>query len=358
MKPTYKNILTSALTSTSVLTLILALILTSILTLTSTLTYSQGDCNNSLYEANKLFEAGQLTECINLLEPCIKQKKDKEELIESYHLLAEAYQNQNNLDKANFYVKKMLLAKPDYQKYPNIDPVDFSRLVNQYTVTPKLYMGPKFGFNRNSVALKKSYSAYSSSQSYNPTTGFQVGFTGDYRIKPTIGINADLFFSGIGINHIVDNAGGWRQNYNEQQNYFILNLSGQKHFKAGKKLQVFAGIGFGFGYLYSANVFLEATNNETSSRQQATQNPIDSRNRFQTAANGLVGISLPVAQGIVGLETNFAYYFGTTVNMNKRMNDLNFIFNNQYVNDDVSLRSMMVNLSYKFPLIWGINIKK
>ncbi|MFM9944629.1 MAG: outer membrane beta-barrel protein [Bacteroidia bacterium] len=329
-----------------------------VLTCSTISTFAQTDCKNSLYEANKLFEAGQLTECVTLLEPCTKEKKDKEELMESYHLLAQAYQNLGNMDKANFYVKKMLSVKHDYQKYPNIDPMDFRKLVNQYTVSPKFYLGLKFGVNRNSVALKKSYSAYSSTQSYNPSTGFQVGFTGDYRIKPTIGINADLFFSGLKINHVLDNAGGWQQNYNEQQNYIMLNLSGQKQFNITKKLGVYAGAGFGFGYLNSANVFLESTNNETKSLQQATQNPIDSRNKFQTSANGIIGLSMPVAQGMVSLETNFSYFFGTTVNPDKRMDDLNFIFNNQYVNDDVSLRLMMVNLSYKFPLIWGINIKK
>lgn len=333
-------------------------IITLAFVLSSTLIIAQTDCNNSLYESNKLFEAGQLNECVNLLEPCTKEKKDKEELLESYHLLAQAYQNLGNMDKANFYVKKMLSVKHDYQKYPNIDPMDFSKIVNQYNVSPKFYFGLKFGFNRNSVALKKSYSAYSSTQSYNPSTGFQVGFTGDYRIKPTISINADLFFTGLKINHIIDSAGGWKQNYNEQQNYLMLNLSGQKYFTITKKLQVHAGIGFGFAYLNSANVFLESTNNETKSLQQATQNPIDSRNKFQTSANGIVGLSTPLSQGMLSLETNFSYFFGTTVNPDKRMDDLNFIFNNQYVNDDISLRLMMVNLSYKFPLIWGINLKK
>jgi hypothetical protein len=34
----------------------------------------------------------------------------------------------------------------------------------------------------------------------------------------------------VGINHVVDNAGGWKQNYNEQQNYILTNISGQKHY--------------------------------------------------------------------------------------------------------------------------------
>jgi hypothetical protein len=332
--------------------------ITLMLCLISMASLAQNDCNNSLYESNKLFESGKLQECIDILEPCLKVKKGKEELLESYHLLAQANQNIGNLDKANYYVKKMLLVKHDYQKFPNIDPIDFSHLVNQYSVTPKLYLGLKFGFNRSSVDLKKSYATYSSSQSYNPSTGYQVGITGDYRIKPLISLNADILASGLSINHIVDNAGGWQQNYTEQQNYISFLASVQKHFKLSKKHTLYGDLGLGINYLYSANVFFEATNIETKSLQQATQNPIDSRNKLQTSANGIIGASMPLAQGNLSLEANFGYYFGNTVNNDKRMDDLNFIFNNQYVNDDVSLRLMMMTISYKHPVIWSISLKK
>ena len=330
----------------------------ALICLTGTFTMGQNNCENSLYEGNKLFEAGKFQECVDLLEPCLQSKKGKEEMIESYHLLAQAYQNIGNLEKANLYVKKMLSLNHDYQKYPNIDPKDFNRLVNQYSVSPKFYLGLKFGFNRNSVALKKSFSTYASSQSYLPKTGYQLGLTGDYRLKPLFSINADLMASGVSINHIVDNAGGWKQNYTEQQNYFSLLLNGQKHFKVGSKFSVYAGLGIGFNYLYSTNVFFEATNNETKTLQQSTQNPIDARNRFQTCANGLLGTTIPLPQGSLSIEANFGYYFGTTVNPDKRMSDSDFIFNNQYINDDVSLRMMMVNVCYKIPVVWDIRLNK
>jgi hypothetical protein len=324
----------------------------------SSVAWAQNDCTNSLYEGNKLFESGKLQDCINTLEACLAKKNDREELIESYHLLAQSYQNLGNTEKAFVYIKKMLMLKHDYQLYPNIDPVDFSALVNKFTVSPKLYLGLKFGFNRNSVALKQSFSAYASTQRYLPKTGFQFGLTADYRIKPTISVNGDMFFAGVGINHIIDNAGGWKQNYNEQQNYFLLNLSGQKHFKVTKNLGAYVGLGFGVGYMASSNVFFESTHLETKLTQQSTQNPIQTRNRLQTNINGVAGASLGVAQGLLSLESNVCYFLGKTVNPDKRMDDLNFIMNNQYVNDDIHLRTIMVNVSYKLPLIWKIQLKK
>jgi hypothetical protein len=72
----------------------------------------------------------------------------------------------------------------------------------------------------------------------------------------------------------------------------------------------------------------------------------------------LLGLATPLAEGTLSLETNLAYFFSNTVNSKLRMSDLNFIFNNQYVNDDVSLRTMMLNISYKSPIVWQVRLKK
>lgn len=318
---------------------------------------AQDGCKDALYEANKLFEAGNIKECIDRLEPCLGSKKSKEERVETYHLLAQAHQNLNNPESAQKYIIKMLKKKPDYQRFPNIDPLDFSRLVNQYAVSPKIFVGLKAGINRNSVALKKSYAVYKSDQSYNPLTGFQVGATVDYRLMKDLSLSLDILYSGIGINHVVNNAGGWKQDYNEQQNYLIPNLILSKYVTLRKDLSLYGGVGFNASYLMSTNVFFEITNLETGSVQQATQNPLDYRNKWQTAANAHLGLAFPFYQGLFGIESNYFYYFGRTVNSEKRMDDLNFIFNNQYVNDDISLRLLSFNISYKLPLVYKIGLK-
>ncbi len=189
-----------------------------VLTIISLEGYAQTDCKDAIYEANKFFEAGQIKECIDRLENCTAGIKDKQELTESYHLLAQAYQTLNDVEKANFYIRKMLQLKPDYKKYPNIDPIDFNNLVKQFRISPKLYLGLKFGYNVNSVKLHKSYAAYASTQSYNPSIGYQFGLAADYRILYGISINPEFLITGIKINHIVDSAGGEQQDYNEQQN--------------------------------------------------------------------------------------------------------------------------------------------
>lgn len=341
--------------------LFLRIIIFVLILVTGNNSIAQSDCKNSLSDADKLFEEGQVQDCINLLKYCLaNDHKKHDELLDSYHLLAIAYQSISELDSTAIYIKKMLNLKPDYQKYPNIDPIDFSRMVNEYTVTPKLFLGLKFGINTNSVKLKKSYSAYESPQRYEPTRGWQIGFSSNYVPKPLYSLNADLFASGIAINHIIDNAGGWKQNYREQQNYIILNGSVQKHYKVRNNLLLSAAAGIGLGYLYFSNVFIELTNPITEAKRQGTQNPneFDSRIRWQPNLNFRLGISKPLSRGILSFETNFSYYLRTTVKPENRMANADFTFNYQYINDDIRLMPMMLNLSYKSPLFWRISLKK
>ncbi len=100
---------------------------TLLLILFSGLLKAQDNCSDALYQANKLYELGNLKECVDRLEPCLNKKMSDAELEASYHLLAMAYFTLNNTEKLDYYIKKLLHLKPDYSNYPNIDPIDFSR---------------------------------------------------------------------------------------------------------------------------------------------------------------------------------------------------------------------------------------
>lgn len=316
------------------------------------------DCKDVLYQSNKLYQKGQLTEMIKLLEPCTGRKLDPEQQFEAYRLLALSYQFLNNEKKTYYYAKKMLKLRPDYQKYPNIDPLEFTKLINTFEVRPLLYLGIKAGPNFSSAEVVKSYSTFKSNQTYFATTGYQFGGFAEYMYKPTLSFSADVLMNGIFIKHQVDEAGGWKQTYNETQQYVSLNLSATYSQKVYKELHLNAGAGFGFNSLLNSRVYLELENKETLSIQQATKNATDERNALQTFGSLKAGLAYQANFGTFGLEASYFYFFNTTVNPDKRMNDKNFIFNNQYVNDDISIRMFVLNLSYKMPLFWSIRHKK
>ncbi len=159
------------------------------------------------------------------------------------------------------------------------------------------------------------------------------------------------------INHIIDSAGGWKQDYEEQQNYFCLNLSAVKKMKMYRNLLCYAGIGTSLNYLTLATVSIEATHNDTKIIQQSSQNATTLRNRFQPTVLLAGGITTPVAKGNLGIDLGYSFFIKNTVNKMERFTDSNFIFNNQYLNDDIKIRSLMLNISYKFPMMWRIQKK-
>lgn len=319
---------------------------------------AQSVCDNALYEADKLYESGKFEECITTLRDCVENQRDREFKTQAFRLLAISHLNLNHKAEAQQYVKALLSLKPDYQKYPAVDPIEFSRLVNSYTVKPRINAGIAFGFNINSIMLEKSYSTFISSQRYQPAGGFQIGITGNYHIKGNKSIYSDLGYSAMGIHHIIDDAGGWKQQYFEQQYFYQFNLGLDQKLVQWGKTDFFAGAGVGLGWMNAADVFMESSNIQTESIQLATRDAIADRNRLQLSGQVKISASRPLDVGMVALDLGFSYYFSTTVNPENRLNDLNFIYNNQYINDDIRMRPVWLNVKYLLPINWEIISKK
>lgn len=314
----------------------------------------QDECDNPINEASKQFEAGRLNETISILESCIDNKNTNEEKIAAYHLLAMSYLSLNETDRAEEYVIKLLNLKPNYQKYPNIDPPEFSRLVNDFEIFPKLSVGIHLGVNRNAVRIKKSFSAYSSPQRYYPLTGNSLGILFDYNASENIEILGSALFEVMGVKHVVDNAGGREQSYEEQLKFITFKPGVQYIYPINDKISFTPGGGISLNYLYQSNVFLESFDKETGNRVQSIQNPIKQRNRFQPGLFLQCGVQWPVSKGTMNIGLGRYSAFRTTVNQDKRLDDLAFIFNNQYVNDDIKLRSWSLNVQYMIPISWNI----
>lgn len=317
---------------------------------------AQSTGKDILYQSDKLYQQGKIEEVIKLLEPSVDKGLNNEECFDAYRLLALSYLYLQNTNKTDFYMKKMLKSRVDYQKYPNIDPLEFSKLINRYEVRPLWQVGIKAGANLANPVLQNSYSAFVSNQSYLSTTGYQFGAFCEYMIKSNISISADVMMNGFSINQKIDNAGGWSQNYIEDQQATLMNLSCNYYKKISEKMQVYGGIGIGVNYITSALVNLESVNLQTGETFQSTKDALNERNTLPIYASFKLGVAYQSRVGKLGIDCSYLNFFTNTVNKDTRYNDQNFIFNNQYVNDDISMRMMLINISYKTPLKWLIKL--
>ena len=317
--------------------------------------FSQIDAKDLLFRSNKLYSQGKIEEVIKLLEPAIHGKLlNREQTFDAYRILALSFMYSLNTEKTDYYIKQMLKSRVDYQKYPNIDPTEFTKLINKYEVRPQIYAGICFGGSSYLPRLMKSYSVYSSDQSYERTTGYQYGGFFEYRLKSNLSFGSDLLINGSAIDHKINNANGWHQEYKEIRKSALLTVVGTKYRKLNDVVNVSCGLGLGMNVLTSSKGNIILTSNQTDLVLQSTTNTISERNSMSPVGLVRLGIDFQTNRGKIGFDLTYVDYFKTTVNSEKRYNNADFIFTNQYVSDDIKLKGLMLNLSYKVPIKWVV----
>ncbi len=316
-------------------------------------------CSNSLSTANKEYEAGRFTSCIEILNPCVSDLANSE-VFEAYRLLALCHQALNDEKNTHIGVVNLLRNKPDYRDFPYFDPLDFTKLLVKYDVWPKLELGIIAGINLNSVNPIKNYSLTGSPAEYLPGRGFQAGIVFEYFIRKNISVNTGLLFEGLNYERNAADVSGWKQEYQEKINYFSIPVSGRYYFLERKSLRMAAEIGLQTQLLNGTNSNIILSNNTTSENVQNTIDQSGIRNK--TLFYGLAGIALKykLAGGNVCASVFYAYGFGNVVNADKRYEPLGFIMANQYVDSDFSFNPLYISLGYQMPMarMYAVKLRK
>jgi|GEM_PF-1397734 len=319
-----------------------------------TLSMAQENCKNSLYEANVLYETGKVKEAIERLLPCMNTKMPSEERFEASRFLAIAYQNINELEQSKIYIEKMLHQKPDYQKVPNNDPADFTRLVDQFVVSPKLDYGIQIGALFNNPSLVQSYSMFNVPQAYDVAPGFSLALTANYHINSKLQLRGALGFKGIGIQHELKSEDGWNKNYSENLRMMSLTVSPRYIIALSKKVNVYGGLNAGLGLISNSRVIVKTDNVKENSTEYNTRDGLTDKNKMQPHFGLLAGFNFPLQRGALELEVSYDWYLSNVTNKDQRFSDPDFIFLAQYTADDIKLRVFQLSLNYTLPGIYRI----
>lgn len=311
---------------------------------------AQKKCKDVLNRSDKLFQGGQIQEAVKTCESCLRSLKTDEEKFEAYRLLGISYQFLNNKRKANYYAEMMIRLKPDYRKYPNIDPVEFTRLIEKFEVKQILFGGLKTGMNYTSPTILKNYSPFNAPSTYYLTTGYQFGGFVEYYLRNQMVLGMDVLFNGIYLNQSIDGIIGNSQRYGESQQYLLFLPYVNFYLPLANGLRVYSGGGLGINYMLNAMINLENRIEQTGVTTLNSRNAIQERNKAQLLTSIKMGISYPLGKGHVALDCSYMIYFRNLIDEEKRFDDLDFIFYNQYINDDIRLSMFQFNLSYHLPL--------
>jgi hypothetical protein len=319
---------------------------------------AQSNCANTLYEANKSYEAGDFKQSVSLLRPCLNSGFSRDEKFEGYRLLALNYIYLNEPAKADSAVQKMLSKNHSYKLFPNIsDPAGLTKLVDAYDVIPVFTCGIDFfGVNFTNINLINNKSVSNTTASYQPLLGFQFGVNFDYAIWKRFHLAAGVQYYGNRYQHNLDSVAGWAQQFTEDLTYFNIPVAVRyyPYFRHDGTIRAYVEAGASYSYLFNDNATIFSTDNSNGNTNRASVNPITRRNTTNTSI--LVGAGLQYSVGNAWLTLNARYLNGLTniVNSENRYNDQDFIFNYQYVDDDFKFNNWQFSLGVAFPLFYNV----
>lgn len=304
------------------------------------------DCNMVLNQANKAYEEGQFTSCIDMLKTCIGGLSN-ESKFEAYRLISLSYLGLNDEKKATEASIMLLKLKPDYLDFPYFDPKEFTRIINKFEVWPRAEVGLMVGLNLNNVHLSKNYAVSNSPSRYVPKLGFQTGLSFEYFLKKQWSMSTGLFVERLSYSKESTNVLGWSQNFKEKMRFIGVPIVARYYFYNKNRLRIAAELGAQMHSLNFTNSYIILNNLETSESFEGSLDQNTQRNKI--LYYGLAGISLKYKTGDGYLCANIRYGYGlnNVVKSDARYNNMNFILTNMYIDSDFKFTPYYLNFGYQ-----------
>jgi len=92
---------------------------------------AQSPCENVVARAERLYEAGRVTNAVALLRPCLPDSIMETQQVRAWEILALAYIAEDYITEAERAVENLIGQNPDYQPDPDRDPQSFVELVRK-----------------------------------------------------------------------------------------------------------------------------------------------------------------------------------------------------------------------------------
>ena len=212
---------------------------------------AQNACDQNLKQADELYNAGDYDNCISVLESSIKKcgfSKKKKEF--AFELLAKAYLEQDNLQKANQAVLGLLKNNPYYETKENAEHEDFEILVDKFDALPVLSIGlrntvmrPSFKTTQVNAVLENL--DYDVDYQTNKTQLLYYGIA-EYGFKKEYSVNLDFINYKLSLNRIITNNNTITLSYLENISFIEVPLYFKKYFFLGKNISLYSALGAGY----------------------------------------------------------------------------------------------------------------
>jgi hypothetical protein len=323
----------------------------------SLLTMAQQTCTEKLYNANELYEQGNIKEAISLASTCTDSDVETERW-QAYHLLALAYIANNEQTEAKRVTKKMLEINPTYKPSSIKDPAELVRIINSIKVIPKLSLGlaATVGGKITFPRVENTYNGSQYTKTYESKASWQVGMIAGYNMNEFISLNSGLVATNkrFGISYDIE---GNNFEFDERLNYLDVPVFARfSSVELIDNFKIFADAGIYGGYLMSSSTNIIRTIPGVDD-EGITINNLDSKSRFNAMEYGAIfGGGLMYELGQVNLALDAKYYapaFYNLTNEEKRYKQEDLFYKYFYLGDDLRLS----NFAVSFSLLYNINYR-
>jgi hypothetical protein len=219
---------------------------------------AQENCALNLKRAQEFFSAGQIEEIPALIESCLKNGFTREERVQAYKLLINAYVFDDNLEKAEIVMLDFLKKYPEYEII-STDPSEFVNLKEQFDNRPRFSLGIIGGGTYsvirgiepvNTSPIHGNYGNYNTSG-----VSYHVGLAFIKNLNTRIELCLEANYKTTVFDHYLDPNSFTTNSYYEAQQLINFPLTAKYSFGKGKYLP-YASLGFNTGILFKSGADL------------------------------------------------------------------------------------------------------
>lgn len=321
-------------------------------------------CLADLKNAEISFQNGLFDKCIMILEDALKtchfSKSEKEHALE---LLAKAYIETGDIDKAESVVNKMLTYFPYYELKESDNSESFNRMIKKYNVHPRFSFGARNTAIWNKFKPIKIFTVLEGldySQPYNHK-GYGFMYYGwlEFEFDKDISINVDGLLFWTTYNRNITKAPGFNLSFWETDNYMEVPVYIKKYFHIGKNILPYITAGMGWLGMTKAvgNAEISYTKEDVITGKDADYrsvsyniNMLGMRNK--STYEWLTGIGIGYKLKYLRFFLDARYYGGlnSITNAKNRLQNSVLISDFYYVDNSVKFNQFEIGASISYTL--------
>jgi hypothetical protein len=315
--------------------------------LTSLPAWGQG-CLDNLYKASKFLDEGNADACLALIYPC-SHEDDQSIVWQVNRLKSIAWLIKSNPDSARYAAEAMLEINPMYKPDKVRDPKEFINLLGTIYVIPKWEFGISIDVftSRCYPQVTQGFVLADYLKTYENGSGSHYGASLGYYMNPRLIFNSGVqyakkeFSIKYNFSNLRDSV-THRFYYLESPFTAIYMLSGMQ-----KRWRFFMQGGLYAAYLLrSENDF---GSKETNPDREYNLQHLSSTARMHRFSGGLVagtGLFYRTGPGKIIINASFYYSMFNAVKPAKRYNYGDLMYTYFYIDDDILLHNLTLNIGY------------